>query len=72
MDTGKNKSTPIYVLISPYWDYIQDIAWVLFTLLAVITPWDSPAFLKLCAAQILLNLYLGARSYFQHKPGVKG
>ena len=72
MDSVKNKSAPIYVLISPYWDYIQDIAWVLFTLLAVITPWDSPEFLKLCAAQILLNLYLVARSYFQHKPGVKG
>lgn len=71
MDTGKNKSTPIYVLISPYWDYIQDIAWVLFTLLAVITPWDSPAFLKLCAAQILLNLYLRYRAYSQHEQGVK-
>lgn len=71
MKPENTKTVATYIQIAPYWDYMLDIAWVLFALLAAITPWDSIEFLKLCIVQIVVNLYFIYRSFAQRNWGAK-
>ena len=71
MDSGKDKSTPVYAVFAPYWDLMQDISWIIFVLMISIVALESTYFLKLCIAQIIINVYLRYKAYSQHKQGVK-
>ena len=46
------------VIITPYWDLLQGIEWILFILLLVIVPHESFEHWELWIVHILINLYI--------------
>lgn len=46
------------VVIVEYWELLQGIEWILFILLLVIVPHESPEYWELWIVHVLINLYI--------------
>ena len=46
------------VILTPYWSLLQGIEWILFILLLVIVPHESPEHWELWIVHVLINLYI--------------